>query len=78
VAPGSPGHAVVVLDVATDTDGAIYALLGQGFMPAQEFHVVKGSGEQVVDNVWWRIEPGKPLDTPSWKAFSPDSLRRFD
>jgi hypothetical protein len=78
VAPGSPGHAVVVLDVAEDARGQRYALLGQGFMPAQDFHVIEGSGPDVIDDVWWKLSPGKPVDTPSWKAFSPDSLRRFD
>lgn len=78
VTPGSPGHAVVVLDVARSDDGQIYALLGQGFMPAQDFHVIEGSGSRVRDNVWWKLTPGEPIDTPSWDAFEPDTLRRFD
>ncbi len=41
VAPGSPGHAVLVLDVAREADRA-WVLVGQGFMPAMSFHVVAG------------------------------------
>ncbi len=41
VAPGSPGHAVLVLDVAT-RGGDTWLLVGQGFMPAMDFHVVAG------------------------------------
>lgn len=46
VAPGSPGHAVVILDVARrdvpGEDPHTYVLVGQGFLPAVEFHVVAG------------------------------------
>ena len=41
VHPGSPGHAVIVLDTAHDADNT-YVLVGQGFMPAQSFHVCRG------------------------------------
>ncbi len=79
VQSGSPGHAVVVLDVAEDSDGRRVALLGQGFMPAQELHVLKGSGDRVLDGVWFLLPDGshKQLKTPSWKAFDASDLRRF-
>src|SRR5690606_317139 len=35
---GSPGHAVVILDIAEADDGRRVALLGQGYMPAQDMH----------------------------------------
>jgi hypothetical protein len=38
VTPGSPGHAVMLLDVATDGQDT-WVLVGQGFMPAMRFHV---------------------------------------
>ena len=38
---GSPGHAVLILDTAREGD-QLYILVGQGFMPAQSFHVCKG------------------------------------
>jgi hypothetical protein len=51
VKPGSPGHAVLLLDVATDTRDT-WVLVGQGYMPAMRFHVAGG---------WLRVE-GESLD----------------
>lgn len=81
VAPGSPGHAVVVLDIAEDPDGRRIALLGQGFMPAQELHVIRANAgaPKVIDRVWFLLpEAGEELDTPSWQPFSSAQARRFD
>jgi len=79
VDPGSPGHAVVILDVATASDGRRVALVGQGYTPAQEFHVVTERRSGVVDGVWFPLPsaPDGALDTPSWRAFSRDTARRF-
>lgn len=56
VAPGSPGHAVVILDVASD--GAhTWVLAGQGFMPAMDFHVLPGPVAS-----WFLVE-GDDLDS---------------
>lgn len=79
VAPGSPGHAVVVLDVAEHDDGRRVALLGQGFMPAQEFHVLRDRGSHVVDGVWFVLPDttSAKLRTPSWKPFTGAQARRF-
>lgn len=41
VQPGSPGHAVVIFDVAK-ADGQTWLLIGEGFMPAQDFHIEHG------------------------------------
>ena len=78
VAPGSPGHAVIVLDVAENAQGQRIGLVGQGFMPAQELHVIRARGPQVIDQVWFVLpKDGQKIDTPSWAAFSADQLRRF-
>lgn len=79
VAPGGPGHAVMVLDVAEHPDGRRIALIGQGFMPAQDFHVVGRGGRRIVDGVWFELPDAKhPLiDTPSWAPFSRSQARRF-
>lgn len=81
VSPGSPGHAVVVLDVAVDGSGRRVALLGQGFMPAQEFHVLKGGGgrSEVLDSTWFLLPSSDAdvLDTPSWKPFARGDARRM-
>ena len=81
VSPGSPGHAVIVLDVATHPDGRRAALLGQGFMPAQELHVLDGAGvtTEVLEGAWFVLPsaPGDMIDTPSWAPFARGDARRL-
>jgi hypothetical protein len=69
---GSPGHAVLVLDVARNAAGERVALLGQGFIPAQDFHVLS-PGE---DGPWFSLE-GEEVATPFWQPFPWSSLRRL-
>jgi hypothetical protein len=68
---GSPGHTVLVLDVATNAKGERVALLGQGFTPAQDFHVLAGK-----EGPWFSLE-GDAVTTPFWAPFPMDSLRRL-
>ena len=66
---GSPGHAVVVLDVARRGDEALL-LQGEGFMPAQDFHVEHGPV-----GGWWPWGAGG-VDLGHWHL-PQDSLRRW-
>lgn len=80
VAGGSPGHAVMILDVAESDDGRRVALLGQGFMPAQEFHVLRsrGGSTPVLDEVWFLLPAADGrIDTPSWAPFARSDARRL-
>lgn len=81
VSPGSPGHAVVILDVAVHADGRRAALLGQGFMPAQDLHVLDGRGvsTSVIDGAWFVLPaaPDEMIDTPSWAPFARRDTRRL-
>ena len=71
--PGGPGHAVVVLDVAADGRGGRVALLGQGFMPAQEAHVLAPAAGEV----WFDLDVDA-VDTPFWpEPFPWSALRRM-
>lgn len=72
---GSPGHAVLVVDLAKDqrTKEKIF-LLAQSYMPAQEIHILKSS-ESI--SPWYRIHKGENLITPEW-IFKHGSLKRFD
>jgi len=73
VLPGGPGHTILILDVAKDDRGRRKALLGQGFMPAQDAHVLASSRNEA----WFDLE-GDALDTPFWPAPFPwSSLRRL-
>ncbi|MBK8256544.1 MAG: hypothetical protein IPK82_28225 [Polyangiaceae bacterium] len=75
VLAGAPGHAVLVLDVAQNSLGNRVVLLGQGYMPAQSFHVLRPSPNEV----WFAIDPSAGgVETPFWPAPFPwSSLRRL-
>jgi hypothetical protein len=68
---GHPGHAVLVLDVAEDDRGHRWALIGQGYMPAQDFQVLAHDGDP-----WFSLD-GDTVETPFWPAFSWSTLRRM-
>jgi len=70
---GSPGHVVLVLDVAKNREGKKIMLLGQSYMPSQEFHVLK-SFENI--SPWYFVEDDV-LRTPEW-TFEKGCLRSFD
>jgi len=74
---GSPGHAVVLLDIAEHPDGRRVALVGQGFMPAEDIHVLRWDASRgTLDGVWFLLDDGE-LSTPSWAPFARDEARRF-
>lgn len=74
VLPGSPGHTVLILDVAAREDGRRVALLGQSFMPAQSFQVLRPSRRQS----WFELDDEEGVKTPFWPRFPWSSLRRLD
>ena len=72
---GYPGHAVLVLDVAVAPDGRRWLLLGQSYMPAQEFHVLRNP---VSPSPWYDAATlATGLQTPEWSPFVARDLRRF-
>lgn len=72
---GSPGHVVMIADVCENKQGERAFLLAQGYMPAQEFHVLKNPAHE--NNPWYYEEEiTYPLRTPEY-TFSEGSLRRL-
>lgn len=62
---GSPGHVVMVLDVCENTEGERAFLLGQGYMPAQQFHIIKNPLHE--DDPWYYVsEVTEPFCTPEY------------
>lgn len=62
---GSPGHVVMVADVSEDADGRKAFLLAQGFMPAQQFHLLKNPLHP--EDPWYYVdEITYPLRTPEY------------
>lgn len=72
VLPGNPGHTVLVLDVARQGERR-FALLGQSFMPAQSFQVLRPSAR----SAWFELSPDRDVVTPFWRPFPWSSLRRL-
>lgn len=71
---GSPGHVVMVVDVCENMEGKKAFLLAQGYMPAQEFHVLKNPAHE--EDPWYYVsEVRYPFQTPEY-TFDQGSLRR--
>lgn len=71
---GSPGHVVMVVDVCENAEGEKAFLLAQGYMPAQEFHVLKNPMHEE-DPWYYADEVSYPFQTPEY-TFDRGSLRR--
>ncbi len=73
---GSPGHAVIVMDVAVhQITGKRVFILAQSYMPAQNIHVLK-NGNNTDLSPWYQLNEGELLETPEWD-FPPGSLYEF-
>jgi hypothetical protein len=74
---GSPGHAVVILDLARGAGGRaneLRGLIGQGFMPAQDLHVLRGADR----SAWFELRVDRAISIPLWGgSFRWAQLRRF-
>ncbi len=73
---GSPGHAVIVMDMCMDSSGNKLFMLAQSYMPAQDMHILQNIHEPGL-SPWFRLpEPGMELYTPEW-TFAYGQLKRF-
>lgn len=72
---GFPGHAVTVMAVAKDGGGEKIFLLSQGYMPAQDIHILKNYANPRL-NPWYALSDIYPLCTPEWQ-FNNGSLKRW-
>ena len=72
---GSPGHAMLVVDMAIDDEGKKIILLSQGYMPAQDIHVVINPKNGKM-NPWYVIDNEVDIHTPEW-TFRPSQLRHW-
>lgn len=62
---GSPGHAMLVVDVAINKAGQKVYLLAQSYMPAQDMHVVINPlGEAM--SPWYTADSSFSIQTPEW------------
>jgi hypothetical protein len=63
---GSPGHAVIVVDVAKHkTTGELIFLLAQSYIPAQDTHILINTNDNDI-SPWYRQPSNENLYTPEW------------
>ena len=73
---GFPGHAVIVMDTAFNAQtGKKVFLIAQGFMPAQDMHILKNLNAPDL-SPWYGTDFGDTLSTPEWD-FEKRQLMRF-
>lgn len=73
---GFPGHAVMVVDVAAHPrTGEKIFLLAQGFIPAQDMHILLNPDDQGL-SPWYPARFGDTLHTPQY-SFQSSELKRF-
>lgn len=72
---GSPGHSIIVVDMAEDlVSGKKYFMLAQSYMPAQETQILRNLNNPSL-SPWYELKEGS-LITPEWQ-FEEGSLKRF-
>ncbi len=73
---GFPGHAVIVVDMAVDTEtGEKIFMLAQSYMPAQDMHILENPTNRRL-SPWYSTNFKGELYTPEW-TFEQGDLRRF-
>ena len=73
---GSPGHAILISDMAINTsNGEKIFLLMQSYMPAQEIQLLKNN-ENTEMSPWYSEKQAELLSTPEWN-FTGNQLMRF-
>lgn len=75
---GSPGHAVIVMDVVVNKDdmNQKYYMLAQSYMPAQSIHILKNYANKD-GSPWYNAQQANRLiSTPEWDFYK-DELKRW-
>ncbi len=72
---GSPGHAVIVMDVAENSEGKKVFLLAQSYMPAQDIQILKNPNDLIL-SPWYSNDIISELETPQW-TFTADQLKTW-
>lgn len=73
---GSPGHAVIVVDMAENEDGNKIFMLAQSYMPAQQTQILINPSDATI-SPWYSLDRIGQLRTPEW-TFELDRLKRFN
>lgn len=63
--PGSPGHVIMVVDKAVNTEGELLFIFAQGNTPSQSMHMIKNLNDLSI-SPWYAIEIGETLGIPTY------------
>ena len=72
---GSPGHAVIIVDMAENDKGEKIFMLAQSYMPAQQTQILINPADRNM-GVWYSLKGKTVLETPEWR-FPIEKLRKF-
>jgi len=72
---GFPGHAVIVMDVATNNEGIKIYLLAQSYMPAQDIHVLNNPSNKKI-SPWYKANEDEKIETPEY-LFGINELKKW-
>ena len=67
----------MILDVAQREGSPPIGLVAQGFMPAQEFHIMIPADTLLITGLPYLLRKNKHLTVPNWKPFYRKDLYRF-
>ncbi len=73
--PGSPGHVVMIADIAVNEAGEKLFIFVQGNTPAQSVHLLKNL-EDLDNSPWYKIRLGEEMAIPGY-VFSKAKFIRF-
>jgi hypothetical protein len=73
---GSPGHAVIVVDMIENKLGEKMFMLAQSYMPAQEIQILVNPNDPQI-SPWYSLGDWRDLYTPEWN-FTNEDLKRFE
>ena len=72
---GSPGHAVIVVDMAENLNGDKVFMLAQSYMPAQETQLLINPNDKTI-SPWYSLKDAERLITPEW-SFELENLKTW-
>ena len=72
---GSPGHAVIIVDMAENDKGEKIFMLAQSYMPAQQTQILINPADRNM-GVWYSLKGKTVLETSEWR-FPLEKLRKF-
>lgn len=72
---GSPGHAVIIVDMAINDDNEKIFILAQSYMPAQQTQILVNPMDEDI-SPWYSLKGKEKLVTPEW-TFQLDELKGF-